>query len=85
MGMQVMNPPLWGVVGGVALGLCPWGSSIFHPESPAGQIALSQAPQLKLQLLGKSKIHDLSNMQIVSSVTQGVHQRSAAHWIGPDR
>ena len=49
-----MNPPLWGVVGVLVLGLGPWGHLIFHPDKVAAQAVLAEAGIIKLQALGES-------------------------------
>ena len=51
-----MNPPLWGVVGGLLLGLGPWGHLIFHPDKAAAQAALVQAGPIQIQALGEPRL-----------------------------
>ena len=42
--LQVANPPLLGVVAGVAVGLSPLGAVLFQPHSSAAQVRHPPAP-----------------------------------------
>jgi hypothetical protein len=46
-GAQVMNPPLLGVLAGIAVGACPLGALLYQPSSPA---AFARAARLPLEL-----------------------------------
>lgn len=42
--MQIANPPLLGVLAGIAVGMSPLGAVLYHPSSAAAAARVAQLP-----------------------------------------